>query len=227
MRNITSLALMLFFSLIAFSQDIEIVKPSPLPEGHVYVKGSYQLYHRLAKLAPELQGSGMEKLAKDFRSGGMWSFEGGVRVAKHQYVGLTHSRYSNNGSFRVTRQLQSPTIGTVTTWDEARLRERVSYTGINYSYLIPLSAGHRSFFTTKAGIGMWGYHVAATAFNRTDELKKSGLGYQLGAGAEVRLSRNISWVADLELLTGGVEVEEAERENLTQFRGGTGLMLRF
>lgn len=215
------LVFLLLLSVLSEAQDFSSA-PKPFREGGIYVKGSAQTFRRLAAMDPELRGSQMESLAKDFRSGQDWSFDIGLRVGSHQYVGLTRSEITQNGTARISAP---SSLGTI--WSEGRFRERMAYTGINYNYLVPFGNRERFFFTTKAGMGIWNYSTVANAWGMEERMQNTGVGYQLGTGLEVRITQVLGFAADLELLSGGVELEGGQRENLSQLRAGTGLVLRF
>lgn len=90
-----------------------------------------------------------------------------------------------------------------------------------------LGPKRNAFWHTRAGLGLFNYESNFSGnFGQDLNYKESNFGFQLGTGVEVRLGSGISWVADIDLLTGNVKVEN-EKENLSQIRTSTGLLFRF
>jgi opacity protein-like surface antigen len=213
---------LLFSALVLFSagagaQSTEASSSSYYPTRYI-IKGQFGGFRKLGSMDPAVNGTGLEPLANDFRAGTVWAIDLGVRVAANQYVGLTHSKISQAGNF----DLRGPGGGIISS---GRLEETIRYTGVNYSYRLPLGReGHSELYST-AGVGLWNYSLRASSGANTERFSESNIGFQLGAGYELRLSQLLGLFAEANLLAGDVKVEN-EKENLTHLRYALGIAIR-
>jgi hypothetical protein len=196
--------------------DLKEVKP-----GSVFLKPGLGGFFKLGRIDDELSPE-MEDLAKKLKSGFVWSVDGGVMISSSSYIGATFSRTNQSGSFR--NFIFQPGGSIVFNIDNT---ETIQYFGAYYGHMQALNSRKSIFWHSRAGIGFWNYQCQFSAEGtEAIEFKESNIGFQLGTGLEFRLANVVSWVIDVDLLSGNVKIED-EKENLSQIRATTGLLFRF
>lgn len=199
--------------------------PKPMKDlkpGAIFLKPGVGGFFKLGRIESSLPPN-LEAHVKSLRNGFVWSFDAAVMISKRDYIGATFSRSSQSGRFNNT--IGVPGGGSMSIPIDNT--EAIGYTGLHYGNMLPFNHKNTVFFHTRAGLGLFSYRSKFTGSAiGTTEFKESNVGFQLGAGFEVRLGNAISWVGDADLLSGNVKID-GEKENLSQIRATTGLAFRF
>lgn len=210
------------FLFSAFAQEASTSSMKEIKSGSVFVKPALGGFFKLGSVDDNLSPS-LEDHVRKLRSGFIWTLDGGVMISKSDYIGATFSRTNKSGSFSNT--IFFPGGGSNSfSIDNS---ETIQYIGLHYGNMQSLGPKRNAFWHTRAGLGLFNYESNFSSnFSQDVNFKESNFGFQLGTGVEVRLGSSISWVADIDLLTGNVKIED-EKENLSQIRASTGLLFRF
>jgi hypothetical protein len=143
-------------------------------------------------------------------------------ISGKDYIGATFARTNKSGT--ISNAIFIPGGSLVFSIDNT---ETIQYIGAYYGNMQAINTRGNLYWHSRAGLGIFSYQSKVTnSISGNMALKESNIGFQVGTGLEVRLGNALSWVVDVDLLTGNVKIE-GERENLSQLRATTGLMLRF
>jgi hypothetical protein len=204
------------------SQDNEPIELKEVKAGSAFFKLGLGRFSKLGRIDNGLTPE-MEELAKKLRSGFVFTVDGGVMISSSSYIGATFSRTGRSGSFNNIIFLPR---GNFTSF-KVDVDEKVQYLGAYYGNMQALNRSKSIFWHSRAGVGFWNYQSQITTPGiAAIDIKESNIGFQLGTGLEVRLANFVSWVVDVDLLSGNVKVD-GEKENLSQIRGSSGLLFRF
>lgn len=219
--RITLCFVCLFGFFYAKAQEERIASLKEIKAGSVFIKPGVGAFFKTGRIADDLLPP-VEELVRQFRNGFVWTLDGAVMISSKDYIGATFARTSKLGTISNTISVPGGSI-----FFSIDNTETIQYLGAYYGNMQNLNRKGNLYWHSRAGLGIFTYQSKVTnSISGNLEFKESNIGFQVGTGLEVRIANAISWVVDVDLLTGNVKIED-ERENLSQIRTTSGLMLRF